>query len=121
MSGGNFTTLEDDFGKSISQAFRFETDIVIDVEEVVGDIIDVSSIRIFPNPTASNVKVALDNMLGDVVWKLRNAMGELVMHGEFRAGEGLLLNIEMNSLAQGVYGLSVQNGSSKLLNWIVKE
>jgi hypothetical protein len=91
------------------------------VEEVVGDVIDVSSVRIFPNPTNSDVKVALDNMSGDVVWELRNAMGSIVRKGEFRAGYGLLLSIEMSTLAQGVYGFSVHKGSSKSLNWIVKE
>ena len=35
VAGGNFTMLEDDFGKSISQAFRFETNLISDIEEVV--------------------------------------------------------------------------------------
>ena len=121
VSGGNFLLLEDDFGKFISQAFMFETDLVIDVEETLEDLVDDASVRIFPNPTSSDVKVALDNMVGDVVWELRNSMGGLVKFGEFRAGEGLLLNIELSSLSQGIYSLSVTDGPSKSLNWIVKE
>ena len=60
VAGGNFYTIEEDFGKYISQAFRFETDLVSDIEEVeIGEESIERDVRIFPNPTNSNFKASL--------------------------------------------------------------
>ncbi len=122
VAGGNFYTIEEDFGKYISQAFRFETDLVSDIEEVeIGEESIERDVRIFPNPTNSNFKVSLDNWEGEVRWELRNSIGSLVFSGEFISGEGYLLSVDMTSLSNGIYSLSVYQGTENIIRWVVKD
>ncbi|MBM71590.1 MAG: hypothetical protein CL847_02245 [Crocinitomicaceae bacterium] len=120
VSGGNMYVIEEDFGKYISHAFRFETDLISDLEEVEESVVE-QEVVVFPNPTHDVVKVKLINWTSDVVWKLRNAMGSLVSSGEFTPGSGYLLNIDMSALSSGVYSLSLDNKDASSLNWIVKK
>ena len=120
VQGGNFFTIEEDFGKYISQAFRFETDLVVVGEEYIENIPEPELV-VFPNPTNSNIKVRLDNWDGDVIWELRNSLGLIVKSGEFEAGRGYLINVEMESFASGVYSFSVKDEVRHLQNWVVKE
>ena len=119
VSGGNFYTIESDFGKYISQAFRFETDLVSDIEEI-DTVEEYPEVVIFPNPTNSNIKAKLTNWAGSVEWELRNSMGLLVKSGEFATGEGYLLNVQMDDLSSGVYSLNIKNNRDNTLNWVVK-
>ena len=112
--------LEEDFGKYISHAFRFETDLISDVYEFEEVAVE-PEVVIFPNPTNDDVKVNLSNWASDVVWELRNALGALVSTGEFITGSGYLLNIEMSALSSGVYSLSIENEEASTLNWVVKK
>ena len=78
-------------------------------------------LRIFPNPTNSNFKVSLDNWEGEVRWELRNSIGAIVISGGFVAGEGFLLSVDMTSLSNGIYSLSVTQGAENSMRWVVKE
>ncbi len=122
VAGGNFYMIEEDFGKYISQAFRFETDLISGVEEVDALVEESEkALVVFPNPTNSSVKVRLENWVGEVSWELRNSMGSLIRSGEFLAGEGYLLNVEMEDLSRGVYSISVENEEEKAMKWVVKK
>ena len=120
VQGGNFFTIEEDFGKYISQAFRFETDLVVVGEEYIENTPEPELV-VFPNPTNLNIKVRLDNWDGDVIWELRNSLGSIMRSGEFEAGRGYLINVEMETLASGVYSFLVKDEVRHLQNWVVKE
>ena len=120
VAGGNFTTLEDDFGKSISQAFRFETNLISDVEEVVS-IDDSPEVNVFPNPTHGFVRARIDGFDSEVKWVLRNSMAQEIQSGNFRPSNGLLLSFDMSDYAMGMYSLEVFNGESRIINWIIRE
>ena len=119
VSGGNMYVIEEDFGKYISHAFRFETDLISEIEEIE-EVAEKPEVVVFPNPTNENIKVKLSNWEGDVVWELRNSIGSIVNSGEFNAGQGFLLNIEMNSLSSGFYSLSIKDDEVSTQNWVVK-
>ena len=122
VAGGNFYMIEEDFGKYISQAFRFGTDLISGVEEVDAVVEESEkALVVFPNPTNSSVKLRLENWVGEVSWELRNSMGSLIRSGEFLAGEGYLLNVEMEDLSRGVYSISVENEEEKAMKWVVKK
>lgn len=119
VAGSNFTTLEADFGKSISQTFRFETDLVNDVEEVVAEE-EVEEVKVYPNPATANVLVSIENWDGDIDWEMRNSLGELVRSGQFANVSNQVLNIDVEELATGLYSLSLSGGGRHSMQWVVK-
>tara|TARA_B110000467_G_C18265465_1_gene448960 strand:- start:55 stop:1263 length:1209 start_codon:yes stop_codon:yes gene_type:complete len=120
VSGGNFSTIEEDFGKSYSLAFRFETDLISDVEEIL-EVEKSPAVRIFPNPAIDIVSASLENFSGLVNWKLRTSTGVFVKGGEFVSDSGRLLSIDLEGLASGVYCLSLQTETQHSVSWLVKE
>jgi hypothetical protein len=120
VAGGNFAMLEDDFGKSVSQAFRFETNLISDIEEVVS-IDDSPEVSVFPNPTQGYVRARLKGFESDVKWVLRNSMAQEMQSGNFRPSNGLLLSFDMSDYAKGMYSLEVFDGRNRIINWIVRE
>ena len=120
VSGGNFSTTEEDFGKSYSLAFRFETDLISDVEEIL-EVEKSPAVRIFPNPAIDIVSASLENFSGLVNWKLRTSTGVFVKGGEFVSDSGRLLSIDLEGLASGVYCLSLQTETQHSVSWLVKE
>jgi hypothetical protein len=120
VSGGNFSTIEEDFGKSYSLAFRFETDLISDVEEIL-EVEKSPTVRIFPNPAIDIVSASLENFSGLVNWKLRTSTGVFVKGGEFVSDSGRLLSIDLEGLASGVYCLSLQTETQHSVSWLVKE
>ena len=121
VAGSTFITFEADFGKSISQAFRFETDLVNDVEEEIYYESTPATINVYPNPATSNVMVSFEEWGGEIDWELRNSMGMLVSNGQFFANSGRVLNVDLDGVASGVYSLSVAGGGQKAMQWVVKK
>ena len=120
VAGGNFAMLEDDFGKSVSQAFRFETNLISDTEELETSN-DSPEVTVFPNPTQGHVRARLKGFDSDVKWVLRNSMAQEMQSGNFRSSHGLLLTFDMSDYANGMYSLEVFDGRSRVINWIVSE
>jgi len=121
VAGSTFITFEADFGKSISQAFRFETDLVNDVEEDIYSEESSATINVYPNPATSNVMVSFEEWGGEIDWELRNSMGMLVRNGQFLTNSTRVLNVDLNGVANGVYSFSVVEGGQRAMQWIVKK
>lgn len=120
VSGGNFINFEPDFGKSISQAFRFETDLITGVEEV--ESIEVKPVvDVYPNPTTSNVMVAFSDWNSEIDWVLRNSLGMEVKSGRFAPVSNQVLNVDVEELASGIYSLSLAGGGQSEVRWVVKK
>ena len=120
VAGGNFATLEDDFGKSISQAFRFETNLISDVEDVV-PVFEPAEVTVFPNPAQGSVRARLEGFDSEVEWVLRNAMAKELQSGTFRPSNGMLLSFDMSDYAVGMYSLEVYDRESRIISWVIRE
>lgn len=119
VAGGNFTMLEDDFGKSISYAFRFETNLFTEHEEIlVHD--ETTSLDVFPNPTNGIVRAKLTGFNSNVHWSLNNTLGQTVLSGEFNPKANKLLLIDMCGLSDGMYSLFVSGEDGQMTSWVVK-
>ena len=120
VAGGNFATLEDDFGKSISQSFRFETNLISEVDDIV-PVVDSPEVTVFPNPSQGYVRARLEGFDSEVEWVLRNSMAQEIMSGIFRPSNGLLLSFDMTNYAMGMYSLEVLDSKNRTINWIIHE
>jgi hypothetical protein len=120
VAGGNFATLENDFGKSISQSFRFETNLISDVEDIV-PFVDSPEVTVFPNPSNGYVRARLEGFDSEVEWVLRNSMAQEMMSGIFRPSNGFLLSIDLTDYAMGMYSLEVLDTKNRIINWIIHE
>ena len=108
VAGGNFINFEPDFGKSISQAFFFQTNLV-GVEEFVSN--RQFGFQVFPNPSDAQFNVRLDGWNeGQLAnWSLRDPMGRLIDQGARRLNSGELLALSFKECPQGTYALTVTN------------
>ena len=120
VAGSNFTVLEEDFGKSISYAFRFETNLVTGVDEVLEEE-STTSVSVFPNPTSGIARAKLEGYHSNVNWILRNALGSTILSGEFNPRTNMLLLVDMSNLAEGMYSLLISGDNEEKVSWIVKE
>ena len=114
VASGNFIVFEPDFGKSISQAFFFQTNIVsVDEPEVALN----PQVRAFPNPATDRVQVQWDAMFQPDRYVLRDVRGGLVREGTVRPGDsGLTLSV--SGLAPGTYHIEVVGASGGDGTWI---
>ena len=98
--GGNFINFEPDFGKSISQAFFFQTNLV-GVEEFVSN--RQFGFQVFPNPSDAQFNVRLDGWNeGQLAnWSLRDPMGRLIDQGARRLSSGELLAAVFQGMSTG--------------------
>ena len=106
VSGGNFINFEPDFGKFISQAFFFQTNVV-SVTESLGK--NQRSIRAFPNPSNGEIKLKMSgfNQGEQLTWSCLNLMGQELRSGSLRNAQGQLGLLSLSSLPQGTYAITV--------------
>lgn len=71
----------------------------------VYDMLNPSSIRIFPNPTSDVLNVLLPNSPNLGNYRIADQWGKIVMNDAFESNETFL---NLSDLAQGVYFLSVE-------------
>jgi hypothetical protein len=120
VAGGNFAMLEDDFGKSISYAFRFETNLITALEEILVDH-EPPSVDIFPNPTNGIIRAKITGFNSYVHWSLTTTLGQTVLSGEFNPLADNLLIIDMLDLSEGMYSLLVSGEEGEKASWIIKK
>jgi hypothetical protein len=120
VAGGNFINFEPDFGKYISQAFFFQTNLVTVEEELP---VSPASMVVFPNPSDGVFQVALNGVKAGqrVDWHCYDAMGRLLKSGQWRAGSGTLEQVDLSRLKPGTYALvCYDEQGQKLTKWIQK-
>ncbi len=118
VAGGNFINFEPDFGKSISQAFFFQTNLV-GVEEFISN--RHFGFQVFPNPSDAQFNVRLDGWNGGQLanWSLRDPMGRLIDQGARRLNSGELLVLSLREYPPGTYALTVANElGQRTTQWI---
>ena len=118
VQGGNFINFEPDFGKSISQAFFFQTNLVgIQENETTGQF----GMHVFPNPSNAQFNVRLEgwNSVEPVQWTLRDALGRAVVQGVKQLVQGELLVLQLGAFQEGTYALTLSNASDQeMTRWI---
>ena len=114
VASGNFIVFEPDFGKSISQAFFFQTNVVsVDEPEVALD----PQLRAFPNPATDVVQVQWDALFQPERYVLRDVRGTLVREGAVRPGDSGL-TLPVTGLAPGTYHIEVVGATGGDGTWI---
>jgi hypothetical protein len=106
VSGGNFINFEPDFGKSISQAFFLQTNVVSVTETPAQN---ERSITAFPNPSSGEIKLKMSGFIQgeQLSWSCLNLMGQELRSGSLRHARGQLGLLNLTSLPQGTYAIAV--------------
>ena len=120
VAGGNFINFEPDFGRYISQAFFFQTNLVAVEEELP---VSPASMVVFPNPSDGVFQVSLSGLqVGQALdWQCYDVMGQLVQSGQWRVQSGLLQTLDLSTLPAGTYALvCFDERGQKLSKWVQK-
>jgi hypothetical protein len=78
--------------------------------------IELSEIRVYPNPFTEQVLVVLPKGLPEVVWELYDLHGRLLLHGKLRETNPIFLH----DLPKGVYVLSLANHEAVMTRKLLK-
>lgn len=116
--GPTFKNFEADFGKSISQAFYWATDVYSEVEEVPearGDL------AVYPNPAKDQLTLLPAGFSGHTQWRVHNAQGQLLNEGVWTAEAGRQSMLDASSWPSGTLVLVFQTEEQAWTKWIVKE
>ncbi len=117
VSGGNFHIFESDFGKSISQAFYFATNLYSNVEEIdaAGDL------AVFPNPVNETLTLLPAGWSGHAEWEVYSVHGQLLDRGTWWSQSGMRSTLDASAWPSGTLVVVVRHNGSKWAHWVVKE
>ena len=118
VAGGNFHVFESDFGKSISQAFYFATNLYSDVHELSAQQGDVAA---FPNPLRESLTLLPAGISGLAHWKVYNVQGQLMDEGTWIAQANQRTELDASRWPAGTLVVVVRHGNQKWTRWVVKE
>ena len=110
VAGGNFVNFEPDFGRSISQAFHFATNLV-SVQPIAAPAASPATLAVHPNPTSGVLHVAVAGFRPDaeLAWTVLDPAGRSVLSGRSPSSAGLTLDLA--GLPSGLYALRVVQGA----------
>ena len=119
VAGPTVKNFEADFGKSISQAFYWATDVytteVEEVPEARGDL------AVYPNPAKDQLTLLPAGFSGPTQWRVHNAQGQLLDQGVWTAEAGRQSVLDASSWPSGTLVLVFQTEGQAWTKWIVKE
>ena len=118
VAGGNFKVFESDFGKSISQAFYFATNLVSEVGETQafeGDLVA------FPNPLKDQITLLPAGLTGQANWQVFSVQGQLLDSGTWWAETGQPQSLDATEWPTGSLVVVVRQGDRHWIKWLVKE
>ena len=118
VAGGNFTVFESDFGKSISQAFYFATNLVSSLEETSSHPADLA---VYPNPFRDELVMVPAGLQGQVQWSVHDSMGRLLDAGSCWAETGERVPLDASTWPEGLVVLVVEQGDLRLNRWLVHQ
>ena len=118
VAGGNFHIFESDFGKSISQAFYFATNLYSEVDEqpqLAGDV------AVFPNPMRDALTLLPAGISGQAQWQVFNVQGQLIDQGNWVAQPNQRKELNASSWPSGTLVVVVRQEDAKWTRWVVKD
>lgn len=118
VAGGNFIAFEPDFGKSISQAFYFATNLVSVPERVAAA--PIWSAQAFPNPSDGRLQVRFTGYRAGepVEWIVRDALGRELTRGTWRGTGGELQSLDLSAQGSGLVHIEWIQGAQRTGDWI---
>ena len=120
VAGGNFINFEPDFGKFISQAFFFQTNLVSVEEELPQTPL---TLNVFPNPSAGEFQVKITGFAqGErIQWRCFDPMGRAVKSGTWSTSTGQLQVLNLSDMPTGSYALvCFSESGQKVTKWVQK-
>ncbi len=81
----------------------FYSDYISDDTLGISDDIDLSELKVFPNPTNSVINISMDNQ-GSFIFHLRTVNGQIVNRGQFETNT----QIDVSLFPKGIYFLQIQ-------------
>ena len=114
VAGGNFHVFEPDFGKSISRAFFFQTNVV-SVDEV-GEAIEID-LEAYPNPASDALRLRWNPAFDAAAWYLRDIQGRLVNEGRLTPTDSGL-TIPVAGYPSGTYHLELASDQGHQGIWV---
>lgn len=75
---------------------------------------------VFPNPANDQINISLDGFSGSYIAKIINLQGNVVKQESVRLNPGMNQLIDISTLADGFYMLSIENGKEKHQSRFVK-
>ena len=118
VAGGNFHIFESDFGKSISQAFYFATNLYSEVNELPAQQGDVGA---FPNPFRESLTLLPAGITGPAQWEIFNVQGQLLDQGFWFAQANQRTELDATRWPSGTLVVVVRQGGQKWTRWVLKE
>ena len=107
-------TATDSGGEEVTKEFS------ITIEDALG--LDQNGlIKIYPNPTDGKFQVLVDSSIKEVSWLLTDTSGKIVESQSSHILKNNTILFDLLSLGSGVYFLSIENESLKLLKKIIVE
>ncbi len=115
-ANGVYTTLEPDFGKFIRYEFTAGSPLSNH------EIMDKHFLSVYPNPTKGLFSVELENYFGDVEIQLTNQIGQQLQTFYLKDlyGQNLVHKIDLQQYSDGIYFLTLKEGSRSDVRRIVK-
>jgi hypothetical protein len=121
VAGGNFVNFEPDFGRSISQAFHFATNLVSVASPAAPAAVPAALVA-RPNPTSGTVHILPTGFRSDAAleWTLLDASGRPVRTGRWShpGSDGVLL--DLTDVPAGLYAVQVRQGTTQATTRILK-
>jgi hypothetical protein len=78
------------------------------------------SVAVYPNPASDNVLVSVNGIKENKIsWSLENVMGEKIFSGENEVNENFKKQLDVSSLANGIYFFTLQDGEKMVVKKIV--
>ena len=118
VAGGNFKVFESDFGKSISQAFYWATNLYSGVDEqpeLGGDV------AVFPNPMQDQLTLLPAGFSGQAEYHIHNVQGQLIDQGVWQAQAGRQSILDASDWPSGTLVVVVRQEDQVWTRWVVKE
>ena len=118
VAGGNFKVFESDFGKSISQAFYWATNLYSGVDEQPAAGGDVA---VFPNPMQDQLTLLPAGFSGQAEYRIHNVQGQLIDQGVWQAQAGQQSILDASAWPSGTLVVVVRQDDQVWTRWVVKE
>ncbi len=118
VAGGNFKVFESDFGKSISQAFYWATNLYSGVDEQPAAGGDVA---VFPNPMQDQLTLLPAGFSGQAEYRIHNVQGQLIDQGVWHAQAGRQSILDASAWPSGTLVVVVRQEDQVWTRWVVKE
>jgi hypothetical protein len=117
IADGTWTLLVDDpFNNDGGTISSFSIEVCAITASLSSNDTVLSSLQVYPNPAKGIVNIDLGNVTGDTTYELFDVQGRKVI-SKVSSTNFETLNVE--NLSEGIYMLTVQNGSAKTTNKVV--